>query len=222
MKILSCFKTRAERLDAFRAADIYPVISSEFCSGRNPLDIAIAALAGGAKIIQMREKNLPDSDFFQLLCACRKHFNEARALLIVDDRVDLALAADADGVHLGQEDMPVSAAKEIAPQLLFGISTHNKEELLTAQRENPDGYLNIGPIFPTGTKTLPHPPLGLELLENLIPQTQIPFSVMGGIKENHLAVLKSLGVRHPACVTAITMADKPEEVVKIWRKKLLA
>ena len=101
-------------------------------------------------------------------------------LLIINDHVDIALAVDADGVHLGQEDLPLAAARRIAPELLIGISTHSREEALKAQGEGAD-YVNIGPIFPTRTKEGVTRFLGPEAIPGIAAGLEIPFTVMGGI-----------------------------------------
>ena len=216
---MSRFGTLEERRGAFENSDVYPVISSEFCAGRDPLFILEEILKGGASVVQMREKNMADRPFFELLLKARELTDAFGALLIVDDRIDLALAAGADGVHLGQEDLPIPAAKKLAPELLLGTSTHNAEEIAEAQR-NGCGYLNIGPIFPTGTKKLPMNPLGVELLKKLSPAVKCPFSVMGGIKLEHLPLLRSLGARHIAAVTAFTAADDPAAEVRKWKSAI--
>ncbi len=111
----------------------------------------MASSNGGARIVQLREKDLCERDFFRLAEKFRERTAKAGMLLIINDRVDVAIAVGADGVHLGQEDFPVPAALKIAPDLLIGASSHNLEEALRAQDEGAD-YVNIGPIFPTGTK----------------------------------------------------------------------
>ena len=172
--------TLEERRRAFEKTDVYPVISSEFCAGRDPLWVLEEILKGGAGVVQIREKNMADKPHFELLKKARVLTDAYGALMIVDDRVDLALAVGADGVHLGQEDLPLSAAKKIAPELLLGTSTHNAEEVEQAQLDE-CGYLNMGPIFRTGTKQLPMEPLGVELLKSLIPAVKCPFSVTLGL-----------------------------------------
>ena len=131
--------------------------------------------------------------------------------------MDVALSAHADGVHLGQEDLPVREARRIAPELLIGSSTHNLAEIEEAQRAG-TGYLNIGPIFATQTKTVGIPPLGTDFLKELMPHVTVPFSVMGGIKARHIAELSSLGARHIAMVTEITQTPDPAEKVRELRK----
>lgn len=213
----SCFSTLESRLEAFRKSDIYPVISSEFCAGRDPFEVFCAVVEGGARVVQIREKNWNEGDIYRLAFRCREQANRFGALLIIDDHVDVALAVGADGVHLGQDDLPIDAARRIAPELLLGSSTHNLEEILTAQRLG-TGYLNIGPIFATQTKTVGTSPLGVDFLKELAPHATVPFSVMGGIKARHIPELTALGARHIAMVTEITQAPNPKEKVQVLRR----
>ena len=210
----------AERIDAFRRTDVYPVVTSEFCAGRPPAEVAASLLAGGARILQIREKAMPDRPFLELLRQVRELTWDCGALLIVDDRVDAALIAQADGVHLGQDDLPLPDARRIAPELLIGVSTHNADEIRRAQDEG-CSYLNIGPIFPTSTKQLTGIRfLGLDELKSLVPLVHVPFSVMGGIKDSHLAELKAAGAGRVAAVTAFTQAPDPGAEVAKWRAAL--
>lgn len=216
---MAIYHTEKERVEAFKKASVYPVVTTDFCAGRNPLDVVRSILEGGAKVVQVREKTMCDRDYLELLKAARKLTDEFGALLIADDRLDAALLADADGVHLGQDDLPCAEARKIAPQLFIGVSTHNRDELLAAQRDG-CSYLNIGPIFPTGTKSLPMNPLGLETLSELAPQVKVPFSVMGGIKFSHLKTLRSHDCLHIAAVTAFTQAENPAAEVRRWIAEL--
>ena len=214
------YTTLNERIEAFRHTDVYPVVTSEFCAGRSPVDVAASLLAGGARILQIREKTMPDRPFLELLRQARELTWDCSALLIVDDRVDAALIAQADGVHLGQDDLPLPDARRIAPDLLIGVSTHNADEIRRAQDEG-CSYLNIGPIFPTNTKQLTGIRfLGLNELKSLIPLVRVPFSVMGGIKDSLLAELKSAGAGRVAAVTAFTQAVDPGAEVAKWRAAL--
>ena len=209
-----------ERIARFEAAILYPVITPEFCGGRPVLEVTEAVLAGGAKLFQLRWKN-PDSDaaLFELAVRAGELAEKYDALLIIDDRIDIALASGADGVHVGQEDIPLKAARRIAPQLLTGISTHNAEEIRAAHRDGA-GYLNVGPIFSTATKLVSYPEVGMENLRRYLPEIKIPFSVMGGIKEHHLPAFRELGVKRPAMVTGITAASDVEATVKKMLKLL--
>ena len=198
-------KTLPERLAAFTSARIYPVVSSEFCAGRSVAEVVSAIAAGGAKIVQLREKKRSDADLFALASLCRKITDQYNMLLIIDDRTDIALACGADGVHLGQEDMPVKEARIIAPELLIGSSTHNAGEIHAAHQSGA-GYLNIGPVYPTQTKNVSCGALGFEKFAELAKLAEIPFSVMGGIKAHHLEELFRHGISAAAMVTEITRA----------------
>ena len=202
----------AERIKRFAAARLYPVISSEFCSGRSPLAVFTAAAEGGAKVIQIREKHWEKPRICELVRACRPVADRHGVLIIVDDYADVARDAGADGVHVGQDDMSVAEVRAISPELLIGKSTHNLEELFAAQEEGTD-YLNIGPIYPTQTKSVSYPAVGLEMLRELVPFVKIPFSVMGGIKERHIRELLNAGARRIAMVTEVTQA--PDVAAKV-------
>ncbi|MBE6358516.1 MAG: thiamine phosphate synthase [Lentisphaerae bacterium] len=210
-------RTLSERLEIFKSSDLYPVVSSEFCNGRDVCDIVAGIAAGGAKLVQIREKNLPDCSMFELVQKCKLITDRYQMLLIVDDRVDIAMAAKADGVHLGQDDFPLTEAKQLAPEMLFGVSTHNAGEIHKALAGN-CSYLNIGPMFPTKTKSVACGALGLEKIEELKSLVTCPFSVMGGIKEHHLELLSAKGFRHIAMVTEITQAPDVEAKVRHLRQ----
>ena len=209
-------RTLSEKCDVFKSSDLYPVVSSEFCNGRSVCDIVAAIANGGAKIVQIREKNLSDAAVFELVKKCKAITDRFGMLLIVDDRLDIAMAAGADGVHLGQDDFPLSEAKHLAPDMLFGVSTHNADEIRKALEEG-CSYLNIGPVFPTRTKSVACGALGLEKAEELKTLVSCPFSVMGGIKEHHLELLSSRGFRHIAMVTEITQSADVEAKVRHLR-----
>lgn len=208
---------REERIARFAASDIYPVISPEFCSGRSVADILAGIAAGGAKVVQIRAKNASTNDLLALVRQCKAITDPCGILLIVDDRLDVALAAGADGVHLGQEDLPVAEAVRLAPDLLIGCSTHNPEEIASAQKDG-CGYLNIGPVYPTQTKSVACGAVGLNNVLNWRKAVHCPHSVMGGIKEHHLPELIRHGVRHIAMVTEITQAPDVAEKVRQLRR----
>ena len=209
-------RTLQERLDIFERSDLYPVVSSEFCNGRNVCDIVAGIAAAGAKIVQIREKNLSDAAMFELVKKCKVITDRYPMLLLVDDRVDIAMAAGADGVHLGQDDFPVTEAKKLSPEMIFGVSTHNADEIYQALADG-CSYLNIGPMYQTNTKSVACGALGLEKIEELKKLVTCPFSVMGGIKEHHLELLCNKGFRHIAMVTEITQAPDVEAKVRHLR-----
>ena len=204
----------------FAKVDIYPVISSEFTAGRSPIEVLKMVADGGAKIVQMREKNMADRERLALAEIYRKITEEYDMMLIINDSPLIAAMVAADGVHLGQDDLPISAVRRYFPGLQVGVSTHDEEEARRAQEEGCD-FLNVGPIYSTQTKTLAMAPVGLETLERCRRLLAVPFSVMGGIKQHHLAELAALGVRTVAMVTEITMAEDVTGKVKALRRELI-
>ncbi len=210
----------ARRLAAFERADLYVVITQAFCAGRSGLAVLDQVLAAGVGIVQLREKDLADRSLYELAVAFRRRTEAGGALLIIDDRLDIALAAGADGVHLGQEDLPVAAARRIAPELIIGASSHSLEEALAAQ-EAGAGYVNIGPIFPTATKPAVSP-LGPEAIARIAPRLRIPWSAMGGIHQGNIAQVLARGARHPAVMSAVTAAAEVGAAARALREAILS
>ncbi|OGC07688.1 thiamine-phosphate diphosphorylase [candidate division WOR-1 bacterium RIFOXYA2_FULL_36_21] len=194
---------------------IYPVISPDFCAEKDPIFILQEILKGGAKIVQLRDKKNPE----QYVLEFRKLTNKYNALLIINDSVDIALKYNADGVHLGQEDMPLIDARKIAPNLLIGVSTHNLKEALFAQ-ENGASYVNIGPIFPTKTKDKLSGFLGVTAIKEISSHLIIPFTVMGGINKNNIDQILESGAKKIAMVTGITHAYDIKKTVKTLIEKI--
>lgn len=210
----------ARRLAVFEHADLYVVITEAFCAGRTALAVLDQVLAAGVGIVQLREKDLADRDLYELAQEYRRRTEAAGALLIIDDRVDIALAAGADGVHLGQADLPVAAARRIAPDLIVGASTHSLEEARAAQ-EAGAGYVNIGPIFPTATKP-DAVVLGVEAIRHITPHLRIPWSTMGGINGGNIAQVVAQGARHPAVMSAVTAAADITAAARTLRKAIIS
>ncbi len=208
----------ARRLAAFERADLYVVITQAFCAGRSGLAVLDQVLAAGVGIVQLREKDLTGRGLYELAVAFRRRTEAGGALLIIDDRLDIALAAGADGVHLGQEDLPVAAARRIAPDLIIGASSHSLEEALAAQ-EAGAGYVNIGPIFPTATKPAVSP-LGPEAIARIAPRLRIPWSTMGGIHQGNIAQVLARGARHPAVMSAVTAAAEVGAAARALREAI--
>lgn len=197
-----------ERLRRLTGAGLYMVTSQELSRGRTTQNVVAAALAGGVKLVQLREKSMPTRAFYELASRIRELTHAHDCLLIINDRLDVALAVGADGVHLGQDDLPIPQARALAPDLIIGASTHTIAEARTAQQEGAS-YLNIGPLFATKTKQWSGAFLGLDGLRRIAEQVSIPFTVMGGIKPAHIPGLLDAGARTIALVTAIAAADDP-------------
>ncbi len=210
---------REERKSLFESVDIYPVTCEKLSNGRSDLEVLEGIIAGGTRIVQLREKDHCERDYFQLAVKFREITARAGVLLFLNDKVDVAIVVGADGVHLGQGDFPVPAARRIAPDLLIGASSHDLEEALRAQEEGAD-YVNIGPIFPTATKEGAGHFLGPDAIGKIAPQLKIPFTVMGGIKESNIDMVLAAGARKIAVVTAITQAPDIAGAVRFLRAKI--
>ncbi len=209
----------ASRMQRFEETDLYVVITGSFCAGRPALDILDAALEAGVGLVQFREKEMESGEFYRQAQRFREHTQNANALLIVNDRVDIALAVGADGVHLGQSDVPIDAAHRIAPELILGASSHNLEEALAAQVAGAS-YVNIGPIFETQTKAVPTGAIGPDMLAAIGPELNVPFTCMGGIKTANIHEVVERGARHIAVVTAVTAADDPRAAARELREAI--
>jgi thiamine-phosphate pyrophosphorylase len=211
---------RQKRIDAFREIDLYPVTCESLSAGRSNVQVLEGLIAGGAKVVQLRDKEASPGDLYKMALTFREMTTKAGMLLIINDYVDIALAVDADGVHLGQDDMPPEAVRPIAPDLLIGISTHSLEQALIAQAAGAD-YINVGPIYPTGTKKVAVDVMGPEAVTDIGTKVDIPFTVMGGIKENNMDVLLERGAKRLAIVTAVTEAEDIAEAVRRMRDSIL-
>lgn len=179
------------------------VITDESLSGRSHETLGEAALRGGARLIQLRDKR---SDLRRLLAATRTlraACREAGGLLVVNDRLDVALAAEADGVHLGQEDLPAALARPLlGAGRLLGVSTNRPEEATAAEQAGAD-YVGAGPAYPTGTKERARPVLGPEGLRAIRAATRLPILAVGGITLERVPEILAAGADGVAVISAI-------------------
>ncbi len=197
-----------ERMRLFQKAGLYLVTSAEFSRGRSTIEVVERALAGGVRLVQLREKGLSGSDLTELAGEVHALTRRAGALLLINDRLDIALAVEAEGVHLGKDDLPIDLARRIAPDLIIGASSHSVDEALYAERRGAS-YVNIGPVFPTKTKEWQGDFLGTDVVRRVADAVRIPFTVMGGIGKEQLADLAAAGASTFAVVSAIAAADDP-------------
>lgn len=182
------------------------ILDQDFSLGSRPdrslEGIAEAAMAGGVKFIQYRAKNLSKRDAYRHSLALRSLTRRSGATLLINDFVDLALAVEADGVHLGRGDLPLSVARGIlGPSRIIGISAHTLEQAREAERDGAD-YLGVGPIFTSTTKQV-RSPLGCERLRQIRREVRIPVIAIGGITESNAARVMRNGVAGVAVVAAI-------------------
>ena len=188
---------------------IYGITAEKYSRGRGNIEVVKAMIAGGIGIIQYREKR-PAKSFAAMLEECREIreiTREAGVLFIVNDYCDIARLVDADGVHVGQDDLPVAAVRElIGPGKIIGLSTHSPEQAADAVSAGAD-YIGVGPIFATATKDDICAPVGLEYLEHVVRTCPLPFVAIGGIKEHNIDKVISRGAKTVCLVTEIVGAE---------------
>ncbi|MGE3245603.1 MAG: thiamine phosphate synthase [Beijerinckiaceae bacterium] len=179
--------------------------------GRNIVDITAAAVKGGASMVQLREKTTDTREFLEIARALKALLTPLGVPLVVNDRVDIALAVDAEGVHVGQTDMPIAIVRQmIGPGKIVGLSCSRREYILAPDAAEAD-YLGIGPVYAQNTKpnanAQPHGPEGFAALRAL---TQQPVMAIGGLKPDNSAPVVAAGADGLAVVSAIVSADDPE------------
>lgn len=196
-------------------APLYFVTDHRLTAGRAQLEVIRMALEGGVRLVQYRDKDLPDTEFLKEAKAAVALCRRFGAMLLVNDRVEAAREAGAHGVHLGQDDMSPEAARRIlGPEAILGLSTHSREEVMAA-RGLPLDYINIGPMFPTATKEhARYGTLGPDLVAELAASSPFPVTTMGGIKKHHLRDLFRRGLKTVAMVTEISLAPDPTARVR--------
>ena len=191
-----------------------PVVGYEAC--------AQAAVRCGLRYVQLRMKNTSRAAILAEARKVRAVTAGTQTLFIMNDDVELAWAADADGVHLGQGDMPLNEARKLwtAPGKIFGLSTHSKAQELAARALRPD-YIGVGPIFPTPTKAIADPALGIERAGAIIKNSPLTCVALGGLDETNLTGVLKAGAVNFCAVRAIMRSPEPEKIIRslqqIWR-----
>jgi len=170
------------------------------------VEIAKAILLGGVRIIQFRHKSATTRDFLRIARQLRKLTQDRRAVFIVNDRADIACLVDADGVHLGQDDLPAAEARKIVGKgKIIGVSTHSKQEALKAQEDGAD-YIGYGPIFATASKEGALPPRGIPALKEIASVVTLPVIAIGGIREDNLRMILNAGAQGAALILEFSSA----------------
>ncbi|HZD41995.1 MAG TPA: thiamine phosphate synthase [Terriglobales bacterium] len=190
--------------------DLYLITDRRQTAGRDLLWVLEQALAGGAKAVQLREKDLSGHDLFSLAEKCRKLCESYRAALLINDRVDVAMAMNAAGVQLGAVSLPVPAARQLlGDQKLIGVSTHSLAEARAAGDSGAD-FIVFGPVYFTPSKASYGAPQGVAALKEIVENSSLPVYAVGGIKAAAVDEVKHTGIRGVALISAVMSARNPK------------
>lgn len=204
----------------YSLSGLYIILDPSVCPAHPLTDVLTAAAEAGASIFQYRNKTASMKDAYVEALALRQAAAKAGVLFIVNDRCDLALAVDADGVHLGQGDLPLDLARKVMGQdKLIGISTHNPDQVREATAGKPD-YLGFGPIFKPGSKQDHDPVVGLEGLRAMRSLTSLPVFAIGGIQIDQVGEVTRFGANGVAVISAIIKAPDISHAVKTFLAQL--
>jgi thiamine-phosphate diphosphorylase len=198
---------------------LYAILDPEQTQGRAAEDTLRQLLAGGAAIVQLRVKTMAPRDFLELARFARAETRVHGCKLIINDRVDVALACDADGVHLGQDDLPLAVGRKLMGQKIVGISTHDVEQARDAERNGAD-YIGFGPMFGTTTKNTGYAARGVEMLGKIRAAVKLPIVAIGGINEQNVTQVWQAGADSAAIISDILGADdvlaKTKRIVAVY------
>ena len=193
--------------------DIYALTDSRLALGRSVEEQARALLSAGVKILQYREKHAKAGKMLEECRLLRRLTAEAGACFIVNDHVDIAMLVDADGVHVGQDDLPVREVRRLlGPDKIIGLSTHSPEQAQAAVTAGAD-YIGVGPIFATQTKEDVCAPVGLTYLSWVAEHIRLPFVAIGGIKEHNIAQVTACGAT--CCALVSELVGAPDIAAKV-------
>jgi len=183
------------------------------------MEMVAAQIKGGADVIQLREKNLPKREVLELGFAIKELAKQGGALFIVNDDLDLALILDADGIHLGQDDIPIRYARPIMKDKIIGISTHSLGQAQEAIGSGAD-YIGIGPVFKTETKIKADPVVGIDLILKVKELSPVPVIAIGGIGEDNIDLLVDKGIKQVAIISDILCSKDIEAKTRVLKEKL--
>jgi len=200
---------------------LYVVLDRGAAGDRDLAPLLDAVLAGGCRVVQLREKIMPLSDLYPVALALRRRCREAGCLFIVNDRVDLALAVEADGVHVGQDDLPAREARKLLrPGMILGVSTHDESQARRARDDGAD-YVAVGSMFPTGSKT-GFRLVGPDLLRRVRPEIPVPLVAIGGITVDNVAEVIRAGADAVAVISAVCAASDPAAATRRFLETIRA
>ena len=198
---------------------LYGITGEKFSNGKSNFQCVKEMIKGGIKIIQYREKDKSMKEKIKEAKAIRELCRDNGVLFIVNDHVDLALLVDADGVHIGQDDMtPADVRKLVGKDKIIGLSTHSPEQAFTAYYNKDVDYIGVGPIYPTTTKDAE--PVGLDYLDFVTKNIDMPFVAIGGIKTHNINEIISRGAHTICMVSEVVSNDNIAEFVKKYTGKI--
>ena len=191
---------------AVSLSGLYVILDPSVGPDRPLMNVLNAAAEGGARIFQYRNKTASMKEALAEAQPLRRRAHELKLLFLVNDRCDLAMALDADGVHLGQSDLPyLNARRLLGPEKYIGLSTHNAAQVESAHRLRPD-YIGFGPIFTPASKSDHDPLVGIQGLRDIRPLTSVPVFAIGGIQAEHVRPLMEAGADGIAVISAVVGA----------------
>jgi len=193
---------------ALKLPPLYAILDPEQTRGRPAQRVLAALLEAGVSILQLRVKSLPPVDFLELAKQARAVTRAHGCQLIINDRVDIALACGADGVHLGQDDLPLSAGRKLMGQKIIGISTHDLDQARAAERAGAD-YIGFGPMFGTRTKATGYEARGPEMLQQIRRAVTLPIVAIGGITEANVQEVWQAGADSVAIIGDVLHDNDP-------------
>ena len=198
---------------------LYCFSPGDLLMGRDPIEMIAAQIRGGADVIQLREKNMSKRQALVLGLAIRELTAQEGALFMVNDDLDLALILEADGVHLGQDDIPIQYARPLLKDKIIGISTHSLDQARKAIDNGAD-YIGIGPAFKTETKIKTDPVVGVDLILEVQELSSVPVIAIGGIGERNVDLLVNKGIRRVAIISDILSSKDIEARTRALKEKL--
>jgi thiamine-phosphate pyrophosphorylase len=202
------------------AFNLYLITDRQQTGGRSLTDVVRRSLEGGVRFVQLREKDLSSSELYRLAVELRCLTNDFAARLIINDRPDIALAVDADGVHIGVSSLPVDAVRKVLGRnKIIGYSAHAVDEALRAQAAGAD-FVTFGPVYPTPSKAAYGAPCGVKKLAAAAAALEIPVIALGGISPANISETLSANVRGIAVISAIMAAADPFSATVSLLKKI--
>ena len=200
---------------------LYVILDRGAAGGRDLATLLDAVLEGGCRLVQLREKTMPLNELYPVAHALRRRCREAACLFIVNDRVDLALALEADGVHVGQDDLPAREARRLLrPGMILGVSTHDESQARRARDDGAD-YVAVGSMYPTGSKA-GFRLVGPDLVRRVRPEIPVPLVAIGGITVDNVAEVIRAGADAVAVISAVCATPDPAAAARRFLETIRA